>query len=120
MPKDWIPFGYGAMSFIIAISAGWKAGWVAGLDAIGTATLVTTAAGYLNRGLFHTDWKALEGERNSEAWGLVVASFFVMLPLAYWLSNGFSIHFFGLVVSGTSWGAIGFVISFFCADRHSL
>jgi hypothetical protein len=100
---------YALLSLVIAGSAAFNAGAWPGICALLTSGLVLAAAGGLKGTL-------LWGETAFAKFGGCVFAT-VLLGTAYWLSTSFSAQLFGLPLSGTAWGAIGFAVCFIFADR---
>jgi hypothetical protein len=76
------------------------AGLSAGLSAFGTSILSFFAGAGLKGSLYGTRWQKVAG----------ASAALVFMLLAHWLGGGFSVHIFGIDLTGTEWGWIGFII----------
>jgi hypothetical protein len=103
----WIIYIYVLISLVIAFTA-FSAGWQAGLSAIGT-TFLAFAAGAGLRG-------SLYGTKRQKLAGLALAV--VLMSIAHWVGQGFSVHVFGYNFTGTEWGWLGFVICVLCTSKR--
>jgi len=91
---------YWLFSIIVVVTAFNAAGLSAGLSAFGTSILSFFAGGGLKGSLY--------GTRGQKVVGAMAA--LVFMSIAHWLGAGFSVHIFGIDLTGTEWGWIGFVI----------
>ena len=91
---------YWLFSIVIVITAFNAAGLSPGLSASGTSILSFFAGGGLKGSLYGTLGQKLAG-------GSIAL---VLMGVAHWLGAGFSVHIFGIDLTGTEWGWIGFII----------
>jgi hypothetical protein len=105
---------YFILSMIISISAIFNGGWSAGVSAFLTSVFAFIAGSRLKSLVFWEDWKGANAQNMAIA-GVVVSV--ILIGVAYWLSNYFSVQLFGVFLSGTIWGAIGLVVCFLCTDK---
>lgn len=104
----WPIYIYLILSTALAGSAVLNASWSAGLYAITASFLFLVAGGGLKASL-------LWGDKAQKIGGSVVA--LLLVALAQWLSNGFSVQVFGYHLSGGLWGWIGFAVCFLFANK---
>jgi hypothetical protein len=100
----WVITIYLFLSVAIAVTA-IKVGVLVGLSAFGASFLAVVAAGGLKFGLFL-------GDRAQKIGVPIVAV--LLLTFAYWLSGGFSVHLFGVALSGEAWAIIGGLVGLVC------
>lgn len=100
-----------AFSIFIAVTAWMAAGWSAGLSALGTSVLALAAGSGLKA--------ALKGPYLKYKAGAVIFAA-VIMALAWWLSQWFSLQYFGSHFSGATWAVVGFVVTFLFTPNRML
>lgn len=99
-----INFFYQILSLVVVISIVLKGEFVRALCAVGTVELSVMAGGGMKWAFFH-------GSKDQKIVCPIIA--ILLIAVAQWLSTSFSVHFFGIHLSGAEWGWIGLAIGFF-------
>jgi hypothetical protein len=106
----WIIFVYVALSVVLSVSAGLRAGVMVGVAFAAGSVLAVAVGGGLRAGLL--------GPTKQKVWGSVIAA--LLLALGLWVGTHFSATFFGVYVSGPVWVIIGAVVCFLFVDQKTL
>lgn len=96
----WIIYIYWMFGLVIIITVYTNTGWQAALSALAGVGFAFLAGAGLKGSLYGTKAQKLAG----------LALAVVMISLAHWIGQGFSVHVFGYDLTGTEWVWIGFAI----------
>jgi hypothetical protein len=103
----WPVLLYFVMSAAIAISSGIHAGFWVAMHAFGASFLALVAGGGLRA--------SLHGDKTQKIGGGIIA--ILLLLLALWIAEGFSVTLFGIGIPGAIWCAIGLMVCLMFGDK---